>query len=299
MEEAGVFQGSLVRAVPDDRELASLIHLLDDPDPEVSRVVDARIYGRGPAAMGPLLEFADLSSDGFAAQRAKQIASRLNVDLLMEEFGLLRARISAKKHYVLEDGAFLIARFGNPRLDVEHYRAELTKLAAMLKERVDAVHSPFEVLTIANGFFFDELKYRGNQTAFLEPENSYLDRVIDRRIGIPISLCVVFLLIARSRLNLPFSGVAAPGHFLLRYDAAGEPIFIDAFNGGVMLSAHDVRRFLEASGMDFSPTVLTPAPAEVILKRMLRNLIMVFTEREDVLSRSAMEGFVARLEGER
>ncbi len=127
----------------------------------------------------------------------------------------------------------------------------------------------------------------------MEPENSYIDRVMERRTGIPISLATVYLLVVRSRLGLPFSGASAPGHFLVRYDGLRtEPLFIDAFNSGIILRERDIKHYLDSSGLPFNRQFLEPSPPRAILLRMIRNLIIVFTERGDSIARQAFEGFM-------
>ena len=280
-----------IERVAMDRELGLLIQLLDDPDPEIASIIEERIVSRGPSAMESLLDFADLTSDDHAQQRARDIASRLNVELLAADFERLKVRLQQGKRFTLEDGAFLIARYGNPRLNVENCRFELSAFAGMLRERIAGVHSPFDILTLTNHFFFEELKFRGNQNTFLDPENSYISSVLDRRVGIPISLAVIVLLVARTRLNLPFSGVATPAHFMLRFDGTDDPIFIDAFNGGLLFKANDIERFLKAGGLSFTPKFLEPATTTTILLRMMRNLIMVFAKSNEPKARIAFERF--------
>ena len=176
----------------------------------------------------------------------------------------------------------LIARFGNPFLDAAEIRAELDGFAQSLNVRIAGISSALELLDEVNQFFFEELRFRGNQLKFLEPENSYLDRVLERRTGIPISLASIFLLVTRSRSGLPFSGASAPGHFWYATMAfPGNPIFIDAFNTGMILRERDIKHYLYSSGLPFHKQFLDPSPPRAILLRMIRNLILAFTEHEN------------------
>ncbi len=277
----------------EDSELRSLFSLLDDPDERIAHAVTERILQRGSEAIAPLASFAERADSGLAKKRAERIAAEFSTGYLTKEFETLALQFAEGNRAAFENGLLLVARFGNPLLKVEHVRRELDGFAQLLNYRLARVSSALEVLDEVNQFFFEELRFRGNQTKFLEPDNSYLDRVIERRTGIPISLASVYLLIVRTRLGLPFSGASAPGHFLVRYDGLrGEPLFIDAFNGGVILRERDIKHYLEASGLPFHKQFLDPAPPRAILLRMLRNLIIVFAEHGNAPARAAIERFM-------
>lgn len=278
-----------------DQELRSLFTLLDDPDTRVGEAVTDKLRQKGTSVIEPLLEFIDLSPDELARDRAEQIVQEFNDDVLVREFENLRRRFESGQIDILEDGALLIARYGQPMLDTEHCRRELSALSGKLREVVAGILERTDVLRATNDFFFEREKFRGNQTKFLDAENSYLNKVVERRIGIPISLAVVYLLVANRRVGLPFSGASAPGHFLIRYDGLEEPLFIDAFNGGVILRKRDIQRFLEASGLPFNEQFLQPSTDRAILLRMIRNLILVFSETGNQRGERAFKRFMHAL----
>src|SRR5207253_324021 len=183
-----------------------------------------------------------LSSDTLARHRAEEIVAESNASTLSSSFEALGTKLANGNRRAFEEGVFLIAKFGNPMLDTAAIRAELDGFAQSLNYRISGLDSALEILDEVNHFFFEDLRFRGNQAKFLEPDNSYVDRVIERRIGIPISLAAVYLLVVRSRLGLPFSGASAPGHFLVRYDGLrSEPLFVDAFNCGTVLRERDIK----------------------------------------------------------
>ncbi len=276
-----------------DVELRSLFALLDDPDPRIAEVVTERIRTRGHGAISPLLDFLELNSDPLARTRGEQIAAEFNIERMNREFESLAQRLERGDRAAFEDGVFLIGRYGNPQLDLTEHKSDLDSFAQMLDYRIAGLTSALEVLEEVNHFFFDELRFRGNQAKFMEPENSYIDKVIERRMGIPISLAIVYLLVVRTRLKLPFSGASAPGHFLVRYDGLrSEPLFIDAFNGGTVLRERDIKRYLDGSGLPFNRQFLEPTHPRSILLRMIRNLIIVFTELGNTRARKAFEGFM-------
>jgi len=289
------FATSRITAQPDS-ELRSLFSLLDDPDEKIGEAVTERIRSRGLSAIAPLNAFMEHTNDPLALSRANRISLEFTTDILTSEFETLSLNLAEGKRTAFEDGVYLIARYGNPELDVEHVRSEIDGFAQMLNYRISSLSSALEVLDEVNHFFFEELRFRGNQAKFMEPENSYIDRVVERRTGIPISLAAVYLLVVRSRLGLPFSGASAPGHFLVRYDGLrAEPLFIDAFNGGVLLRERDIKHYLDSSGLPFNRQFLEPSPPRAILLRMIRNLIIVFNEHGNIPARTAFERFMRTL----
>lgn len=176
----------------------------------------------------------------------------------------------------LDVGALLIAAHARPNLDVDDYVGRLDELAARCREPVlaEVTHQLFAV----EGF-------RGNDGDYYDPRNSYLDEVIDRRVGIPITLAVVLLSVAR-RLGIDLAGVSMPGHFLARL--GGEPaVLLDPFDGGHLLSAQECEaRFyaMHGPGAAFDPAFLEPVGTVAILGRMLANLRAVHVQRQDSVS---------------
>jgi regulator of sirC expression with transglutaminase-like and TPR domain len=130
---------------------------------------------------------------------------------------------------------------------------------------------------------FDEGGFRGNEDHYYDPRNSFLNEVLDRRLGIPITLSVLFLAVAR-RLGLRAEGVALPGHFLVRADAAGRELFVDPYRRGAVLTAEDCAQLWRGQGQGrtaFDARWLEPAAPRQILARMLHNLKRIYGETGD------------------
>jgi regulator of sirC expression with transglutaminase-like and TPR domain len=173
--------------------------------------------------------------------------------------------------------ALLYARDIYPGLDVAGYLARLDDMAATVRVRLNYRHP----ITALNDFLFNELGFRGNVENYFDPRNSFLNQVLDRRTGIPITLSVVYLELAR-RLDLPMVGIGLPGHFIVRYDGDTEPLYLDPFNGGGAMSVEDCRqRVADISGghLTFQTSFLSPVGPRQILSRMLRNLKGIYTAR--------------------
>lgn len=175
--------------------------------------------------------------------------------------------------------ALLVADEVYPNLDIDSYLLRLDDMAEVVRSRLAHCH-PVKIL---KDFLFGELGFRGNSDDFFDPRNSYLNQVLDRRTGIPITLSVIYLELAQ-RLQLPIVGIGLPGHFILRYDGDKEPLYMDPFNGGVTMSTHDCRqRVADISNgrLRFKPTFLAPVSPRQILTRMLRNLKGIYVSRAD------------------
>lgn len=182
--------------------------------------------------------------------------------------------------------ALLIARDEYPQLDPGRYDRLLQAHADHLRVEVAAIAEwPLKVAVI-NHHLFNELGYSGNHDAYYDPRNSYLNEVVTRRLGNPISLALVQMEVCR-RLGLPLEGISFPGHFLVRLPVEEGVLVMDPFNGGRPLGVDELRERArnnlggEAPDDQVLAQILDPAPARAILMRMLRNLYGVYAEREE------------------
>lgn len=143
----------------------------------------------------------------------------------------------------LARASLMIAEDAYPGLDVEHYLGEFERLAQRLREQLPQPHGAEERIVALNQFLFDELGFWGNTDDYYDPRNSYLNEVMDRRTGIPISLAVVYMELGR-RIGLPLEGVSFPGHFLVRLRLRGRMLVLDPFTGGAPQSEDELRQRL-------------------------------------------------------
>jgi regulator of sirC expression with transglutaminase-like and TPR domain len=181
-------------------------------------------------------------------------------------------------------GALLIARLGYPDLDESLYRQYLKNISDRIRPRMADAAGMGAKIGILNHLLFDEEGFRGNGDQYFDPDNSFLNRVIDRRRGIPVTLAVIYMGVGRA-VGLDIVGIALPGHFLTAVPDVSGRIFIDPFNRGEILSTEECRqrmgRWAQQPGQ-VDPRQIPPAGRREILARILRNLktIYIHTQRE-------------------
>jgi regulator of sirC expression with transglutaminase-like and TPR domain len=188
----------------------------------------------------------------------------------------------------LAEGALLIAAHEYPELDIDACLRQLQHMADTLRKRLRPDISPSETLIALNHYFFDELGFRGNAADYYDPRNSYLNDVMERRLGIPISLSVLYIDVGR-RLGLPLEGVSFPSHFLVKCVLRAGVLVLDPYAKGASLSAEELRRRLgedaqtmPESNADSLQTTLRTASVAEILARMLRNLKAIYLHQADL-----------------
>jgi regulator of sirC expression with transglutaminase-like and TPR domain len=257
-----------------DSQKAALLTLLTDEDPQVHQTVRAHIVACGPATRTWLQPHA-LSPDPVMRRRVADILHHLARQEADNDF--LSFCLRHGEDCDLEEGAWLLARTRYPEINVAAYRALLDSYAEDIRERLGAELRSIGCLPVINDHLFNELGFRGNEKNYYDPDNSYLNRVLDRRTGNPISLCTLYWLVAR-RLGLPVVGVGLPRHFLCRYQTPTETVFLDAFNRGKLLTRADCIRFLQQIGQGFQENHLAPTTAGRTLLRMCSNLHQIYHE---------------------
>lgn len=195
---------------------------------------------------------------------------------------LLDALREERSEVSLDVAALELASIEFPGLDFQHSLSRLDNLAAQIQSRVNPDARGLDFITASNELFFDVLHFRGNEDDFYDPRNSCLNSVLVRRLGIPISLSLIYIEVAR-RLGRPMYGVGLPGHFIVAYEDADARYWIDPFNAGRILSFADCCALArQTAGVDLrsNPAVLAPVPKRQILVRMLSNLKAIYLRGE-------------------
>lgn len=189
--------------------------------------------------------------------------------------------------------ALEIARLEHPELDPGPWLARIDEIADAIRPRLGSAPIPEEAMAVISQHLFEECGFRGNTDDYYDPRNSCLNDVLERRVGIPISLSVL-VMETSARLGLPVEGVGFPGHFLVRVPATSGPLLIDPFFGGRPIGRDEMlrrlRAFYSAAGggagenlQRVLPQVLQTTGSTGILGRMLANLLRIYLDREDPL----------------
>jgi regulator of sirC expression with transglutaminase-like and TPR domain len=275
-----------------ENQIRALIKLLSDENERIVKTISGKLVEIGDSAV-PLLQEAEIEQPQMA-RRIEEVLDEIRGSRLQEELRDLAAR--ADDQIDLEAGAFLIARYAYPSLDGQVYTRQLDAMAAEVRDRMGPRVSGEEAVKTLGRYLFAEQGFRGNTKNYYEADNSYLNRVLDRRTGIPISLSVIYLLVAR-RLRLPVAGVGMPGHFLVKFDSERYKIFIDCFNGGALLTEKDCARFLMQAGYGFEEKYLQKSSTRAILVRIVKNLAAIYQKLDDQVKGTRLGRFIDVLEG--
>lgn len=181
--------------------------------------------------------------------------------------------------------ALAIARQEYPDLKIDDYLSQLDGLGQVVELRIGDERNPYRIIAALNTVLFKELGFQGNRSEYYDPKNSFLNDVITRKKGIPISLSVVYMEVAR-RVGLSLEGIGFPGHFLVKYDDGDVEILIDVFNGGEIRAREDLDRMLQQlyrGQVSYQPGFVAALGKRDILRRMLNNLKWIYLERGEPL----------------
>jgi regulator of sirC expression with transglutaminase-like and TPR domain len=264
--------------MPRKKEIESLVYLLDDPDPTVQQSIKHRLTELGDRAV-PLLDEQRNLVDNEHEVRINDIIKELTAGHIEEDFlDIIEGGMRTLKE--LEKAVLLFSRFENPTLRVKTYHHKLDSMAEAVKDKIRFEADDVQQMHILLHYVFDELAFSGGTEDFYLHDNAYLDRVIDRRRGLPISLAFIILFLGR-RLNLPFYGVNIPIHFLLKFKSSKEEIFIDPFDQGKTVTHSQCYYFLEQNGIEPESEHFSDADEAAMLARFIRNLIRSYQHSDN------------------
>jgi len=257
-----------------EREQRALINLLGDENPSVFQAVSQRIISLGHNTQ-TWLKPCCLSSDPLLRRHAQNLLRHFDREVADTRF--MTYCLQPEEQLDLETGAWMLAQTQYPEINPTAYRALLDDYAGELREWLALSDPQAHRLVRINEFIFTHLSFTGNMENYYDPENTFLNRVLDRRMGNPVSLCLVYTLLAQ-RLGLPVCGIGLPGHSLCRYLSAVEEIYIDAFNLGKLLTRNDCMDHLARCHHEGRAEYLKPMSARRMLARMCGNLEQIYLE---------------------
>lgn len=264
----------------DAKELQALIKLLDDSDSEIYKHVEDRLMSFGSEVIPMLEETWEVTLDIVLQQRIEELIHKIQFNAV--KFELQTWAISGA--FDLLSGFITISKYQYPELDEQKIinQIEAIKRDAWIELRYDT--SPIEKVKILNHVLYNLHGFTGNVTNYNDPQNSYLNIVMESRRGNQISMAIIYSVIAQ-RLDIPIYGVNLPQHFILAYideqndyqdlhdDQQGILFYINAFNKGFIFNKRDVDYFLKQLNVSPHPSFYKPCSNIQILKRVLRNLI--------------------------
>ena len=274
----------------EEAERKALTALLDDPSPAVRQALRVRFVQRAQESADFLQELARQSNPELAKHASQYLLELKFTDPVAEFRDFIRSL-----NYELETGALLLSRTVNPAVDVGACCLQLEAMAVRCRELIAEPATAREKCRVINRVLFHEHGLRGNSDHYADPLNSFLDQVLIRRKGIPISLSIVYLLVAE-RIGLQLEPIGLPGHFMVGCFDETVPFFVDPFNAGLLLSPEEVFDLLKESSIDASIIDLAPTPIREVLCRCCRNLVHHYTATQQPDLAQLFASFVAEFE---
>lgn len=280
------------------KEITALVKLLDDPDTEISGHVESRLFNMG-ADIIPILESEwEISLNIVVQERIELIISNIQYASICNE---LKSWADLPSPGLFE-GALLISKYRYPDLDVGYLNNLIDKIRLDVWLELNNDLSAFEKVKVLNHVFYNLYQFSPNLSNFHSPQNSFINSVIESRRGNPVSLSVIYQIVA-NRLGIPIYGVNLPQHFVLAYrdekilsnlinsytlpihipDSENGVIFyINVFNKGALLSLSNIEQFLKQLNLNAEERFITPCSNIDIIKRILRNLAFAYKKESDL-----------------
>lgn len=248
----------------------ALLALLDDDSPVVRAALVAELRRRGDLGRS-LLRRAARSPHRLLAGHARSLLEELGGDDTAAEF----LHYLRQARHELEDGMVRLCRVAYPDYSAADLAVQLDALAARVRELTPVPSGPRERCRVLNRVLFHERGFVGHTAAFDDPRNSFLRDVLERRRGLPLTLSVIYVLVAR-RTGLPLDPVALPGRFVVGCFLERPAFFLDPFEQGAARSAEDLLALVRAHGLRATRAALAPAHPTEVLARCCRNLVRQF-----------------------
>eukprot|EP01035_Chromulina_nebulosa_P008951 gene8951-12097_t len=271
-----------------------MLSLLDDTDEEVVKSVEGHLLSLGTDAVTLLEKYWDSDADPRVQEKVERLVNIIQFDALKNE--LIAWKNTPDKD--LFEGFYLITRYQYPNLNKQELDNKLNKikLDAWLELKYDL--TALEKVRILNHIFYDVNGFKGDTATYHSPQNSFINTVLERRKGNPISLAIIYSIIAQ-RLNIPIFGVNLPQHFILAYmdNYPDQPLeyheepphlspelfsdvmfYINPFNKGLVFSKYNVDEFLRQLRLEPLDSYFLPCSNVEIIKRVVRNLVTAYTQ---------------------
>lgn len=286
-------------------DIEALIRLIDDEDQDVYLHVRSKLIEVGQQAFEIIQEHALRAHNELQHERLLEVLDSMHLGHIKK---LVRDWVQNRQSDLLE-GIYLIAKYRQPELDLVPISQYIDKIKLDIWLRLNHKLSPLDNVRVINEVFFGKYRFHGDNKSYYAPENSYINQVLDTRKGNPISLSILYSIIAQ-RLYLPIFGVDLPQHFILAYkddselkdndsfntegvipyNVPGEILFyVNVFNGGAIFSKYNIDRFIKQSKLGNEERFFEPCSNIKIIARVIRNLINSYTQLKDQKRKADME----------
>jgi regulator of sirC expression with transglutaminase-like and TPR domain len=252
-------------------ELKALVSLLDDEDKQIASHIEEKILSLGTSIIPFLEQEWEINFNPIVQKRIEEIIHTLQYELVKER---LKEWYAGPEKDLLT-GMWIIATYQYPDIELEKLRQELEQIYYETWLEFKPELYAFDQIKIINGVLFNKLKFGANTKNFHSPGNSMINIVLESRKGNPITLCVIYMLVAQ-KLKLPVYGVNLPNLFILTYRDEQHTFYINAFNRGLIFSKQDIENYIHELHLVPQKSFYEPCDNLEIIRRALRNLIMSF-----------------------
>lgn len=258
------------------KEISALVKLLDDPDPEIYAHIEKRLLEYGEEVVHFLENAWEQSLDSLLQERIENIVHKIQFASVREDLNLW----FQSGAFDLLQGALVINRYQYPDLDEQKIMLQIDEIKREIWMGLQYEMSSIEKIKLINHIFYNVYGFSGNTKNHHDPQNSYINQVLESKKGNQISLAIIYSTIAQ-KLDIPVYGVNLPQHFILGYideskreeHEFGVLFYINAFNKGAIFGKHDVDQFLRQLNLDPMPGFYAPCSNVEIIRRIIRNLI--------------------------
>jgi regulator of sirC expression with transglutaminase-like and TPR domain len=265
--------------VENSKEINALVKLLDDPDQEIYQHVEQRLLEYGNEVIDFLENAWEHSLDSLIQQRIENIVHKIQFTNVKEDLNLWYQSGA----FDLLQGALVVNRYQYPDLNEEKIILQIEEIKREIWLGLQYEMSSVEKIKLINHVFYNVYGFSGNTKNHHDPQNSYINQVLESKKGNQISLAIIYSTLAQ-KLDIPVYGVNLPQHFILGYideskreeQEFGVLFYINAFNKGAIFGKHDVDQFLRQLNLDPLPGFYAPCSNVEIIRRVIRNLISAY-----------------------
>lgn len=279
-----------------EKQLSSLIQLLDDPDQEVFQHVEAELVNMGMDVVQHLEAVWEHSFDALQQTRIENLIHKIQLQSVYQSLQIWKVSGGID----LLEGLMIINRYQYPDMDDDKIRQQIQALVSAAYLQLESGSEASDQVRLLNQVLYLEYGLSGNTSQYHDPQNSYIGQVLESRKGNPILLAAIYSIVAQE-LGIPIFGVNLPKHFILAYVQDGLPVrdreqilfYINAFNRGQIFGRQDVVSFLRQLELGLEDQYVLPCTNTAIVTRVLRNLASSYTQSGNIQKKSEIESLLS------